>query len=250
MRWNSIVYCRLISQSEAAEYPQPRATANPAGRRFIVPHHRRRLRGDTTGHFVIEEHLAVSTLRILTRDVLRAVDTDSPDRGHGDSETAEVGPQVRRGETAAEFDDRQWLTSSVCAHRHPVDRRQLRRRIARHHRPGGDDEIGPCLRAIIEAEYGDHDTVERRRRARTAASLAVGDAVTRCRICTLHGFERGAEELFERRARLFDAEPASRRCVLSREPATLALRRRSGVGNFPAVPHDVLSCRQLPVLVE
>ena len=77
------------------------------------------------GHLDVEQHLAVGTVRVAARHVLRAVDADGRDRGTGDAQPGEVGVEVGLGEAAAELDDRDRLPGAVGAVGEPVDLAEL-----------------------------------------------------------------------------------------------------------------------------
>ncbi len=119
-------------------------------------------RGERAHDVDVEEHLAVGRVGITDRRVLGAVDGDRGDRRLADAEAGEVRRQIGGLVPAAQFDDGDGLARPLLAGREVVELADLvgaegRARGAGLHGALGlrlDAEVGPGLRAVVEAEHG------------------------------------------------------------------------------------------------
>ena len=100
--------------------------------------------------------------------------------GGGDAQAGEVAVQVAGAEPAAKLDDRDGLPGAVGAGREVVQAGDLGRRVGDRRGRGGSAAVGPelrrGLRAVVQAEHGDHDAVQLGRHLQAAAAVPVRDA--------------------------------------------------------------------------
>jgi len=171
----------------------------------------RRLGGQCTGDFDVEQHLPVGALRVLTGDVARSVDADCPNGRGGKAQTGEVGVEIGLGVAAAELDDRHALAGAVGPGREVVGLAELQRGVGhpcRVRAGAGEAEVCPGLRPVIDAEYGDEHAVEFGRHAQFTGTVPVLDRQPGHRVKAGRAGQRCTESSSDGSRRAEDLHPA------------------------------------------